>query len=263
MNVLDGVLRDLDAESRSLDGYVSELGDAAWGTATTPEGWTVAHQIGHLHHIDTLSLAAIVDPAAFVTEVQAAVDDSSGGADAGAEEMAQLGRDELMARWRTCRASLVTALKDAAEGRRIPWFGPSMSAPSMATARLMETWAHGHDVVEATGGTVVPTVRARHVCHIGVRARGFAYASRGEPPPEADVRVELTGPDGELWAWGDSSAADRVTGLGHDFALLATRRRHLDDVDVHAEGQSASQWLSVIQAFAGPPGNEPLRLVDR
>ncbi|MET0820759.1 MAG: hypothetical protein ABWY58_07325 [Aeromicrobium sp.] len=53
-----------------------------------------------------------------------------------------------------------------------------MSAASMATARIMETWAPGHDVVEATGGT-------------------------------------------------------------------------------------ASRWLTLVQAFAGPAGNEPVRLAGR
>ncbi|MER6266599.1 TIGR03084 family metal-binding protein [Streptomyces sp900105755] len=263
MNVLDGVLRDLAEESEWLDSYVSGLPSRAWLTVTTPEGWTVAHQIGHLHDTDALALAAVVDPEAFAKEARAASDDPASRVDAGADELAQLGRDELMTRWRAGRSSLASALADTAEGRRIPWFGPSMGAASMATARLMETWAHAHDVVEATGGTVVPTPRARHVCHLGVRARDFAHASRGELPPEGDVRVELTGPDGDLWTWGDPSATDRVTGQGHDFALLATRRRHLDDVDVHAEGPTATHWLTLVQAFAGPAGNDPVRLADR
>ena len=32
-----------------------------------------------------------------------------------------------------------------------PWYGPSMSARSFVTARLMETWAHGMDVADALG----------------------------------------------------------------------------------------------------------------
>jgi mycothiol maleylpyruvate isomerase-like protein len=33
----------------------------------------------------------------------------------------------------------------------MPWFGPPMSPTSMATARFMETWAHGLDVYAALG----------------------------------------------------------------------------------------------------------------
>ena len=31
------------------------------------------------------------------------------------------------------------------------WYGPSMGAKSFLTARLMEVWAHGQDVVDAIG----------------------------------------------------------------------------------------------------------------
>ena len=43
--------------------------------------------------------------------------------------------------------------------------------------------------------------------------------------------------------------------LGTD-AVLAT-------VDGEAVGENASRWLTIAQAFAGLPGNEPRRLADR
>ncbi len=67
----------------------------------------------------------------------------------------------------------------------------------MATARLMETWAHGQDVADALGVTRRPTDRLRHVAHIGVRARDFAYHVNGLTPPAEEFRVELVGPSGD------------------------------------------------------------------
>ena len=66
----------------------------------------------------------------------------------------------------------------------MPWFGPPMSPTSMATARLMETWAHGLDVHEALGVTPEPTNRIRHIAHLAVRTRDFAFATtrRRRPP---------------------------------------------------------------------------------
>ena len=61
----------------------------------------------------------------------------------------------------------------------MPWFGPPMSAASMATARLMETWAHGQDIADALGATRPSTARLRHVARIGVRARDFAFPVTG------------------------------------------------------------------------------------
>lgn len=49
------------------------------------------------------------------------------------------------------RTALQERLRHHPDGERIAWFGPPMSATSMATARMMETWAHGLDVVEALG----------------------------------------------------------------------------------------------------------------
>ena len=262
-SVKDEVLSDLAAESLQLDSWVAALPAAGWETVTTPEGWTVAHQIAHLHWTDLASLAAVTDPDEFGRQMKAAAADPTGFIDEATEELALIPPTELLAVWREGRVDLDAALRAVPDGQKVPWFGPPMSATSMATARIMETWAHGHDVAEALGLRVVPTSRARHVCHIGVRARGFAYLVRGQEAPDVDVRVELTGPDGELWAWGPGDASERITGSGHDFALLATRRRHLDDVDVHATGEHAAHWLTIVQAFAGMPGNDPLRLAER
>ncbi|WP_280244058.1 maleylpyruvate isomerase N-terminal domain-containing protein, partial [Nocardia abscessus] len=66
--------------------------------------------------------------------------------DAGASTGAKTSRTELLARWRTTRMLLAKTLRAQPESRRLPWFGQPMSLTSMATARLMETWAHGLDV---------------------------------------------------------------------------------------------------------------------
>jgi uncharacterized protein (TIGR03084 family) len=137
---------------------------------------------------------------------------------------------------------------------KIPWFGPPMAPASMATARFMETWAHGLDVCDALGVTAERTDRVKHVCHLGVRTRDFAYSVRSLVAPEADIRVELTSPSGQLWHWGAETAAQSVTGPAWDFARLVTQRVHRDDTALVAVGADADLWLDIAQAFAGPPG---------
>jgi uncharacterized protein (TIGR03084 family) len=129
-----------------------------------------------------------------------------------------------------------------------------MSPASFVTARLMETWAHGQDVVDALGQDRPATARLRSVAEIGVRARPFSYAVRGLHVPERPVRVELTGPGGERWTWGPEDAGDVVRGPALDFCLLVTQRRHRDDLDLEATGPAAEEWAGIAQAFAGPPG---------
>jgi uncharacterized protein (TIGR03084 family) len=167
----------------------------------------------------------------------------------------------VLGAWRGGRDALQEALRAADPGARVPWFGPPMRPASFVTARVMETWAHGQDVADALGQSRPATARLRSVAEIGVRARPYSYAAHARPTPDAPVRVELTGPDGEAWAWGPPEAADVVRGPALDFWLLVTQRRHRDDLALEAHGPLAQEWVGIAQAFAGPPGSgrEPQR----
>ncbi|EPH43334.1 TIGR03084 family metal-binding protein [Streptomyces aurantiacus] len=251
---LTAVLDDLRDESAELDQLVGELGDAEWARETPAPGWTLAHQIAHLAWTDQAALLAATDADAFAAHAAVALKSPDTFVDDGAREGAALPPAALLARWRAGRDELQRVLRAAPAGARFPWYGPPMSAASVATARIMETWAHGQDVADALGVHRAPTDRLRHVARIGVRARDYAYAVRGLTPPAEEFRVELRAPSGGLWTFGEESAPQRVTGPALDFCLLATRRAHRDDLALRAEGPDADQWLDIAQAFAGPPG---------
>ena len=159
-----------------------------------------------------------------------------------------------MERWSDSRSALRSALTGLPAGQKMPWFGPPMSAASMATARFMETWAHAHDVYDAAGERYQPTDRIRPVAHLGVRTRNYAYSVHQEEPPAEEFRVELTAPSGALWSWGPEDAAQRVAGPAYDFCLLVTQRVNRADTGLVAIGEDAEHWLGIAQAFAGPPG---------
>jgi uncharacterized protein (TIGR03084 family) len=129
-----------------------------------------------------------------------------------------------------------------------------MSPVSMATARIMETWAHGLDVADTLGQTRPPSARLRHIAFLGHRTLGHSFLAHGRPMPTEPVRLELSGVDGQTWEFGPADAANRVTGPALDFCLLVTQRRHRADLGLRAEGPVANEWLDVAQAFAGPPG---------
>jgi uncharacterized protein (TIGR03084 family) len=254
VRLLPGLLADLAEESASLDALVSRLPDAGWGTLTPAAGWTIAHQIGHLAWTDDQALLAVRAPDEFTGTLRKAAAQLGVAVEAGAQEGAATAPRDLLARWRQGRADLARELGELPEDERIPWYGPPMSAPSLATARLMETWAHGLDVADALGLARVTTPRIRQVAHLGVRTRDYSFAVHGIAPPREEFRVELTGPGGEVWVWGPEDAADRVTGPAVDFALLVTQRIHRGDTGLVADGDGARRWLEIAQAFAGPPG---------
>jgi uncharacterized protein (TIGR03084 family) len=248
------VLADLRAEAAELDAMVAGLPAGEWALATPSPGWTIAHQIAHLAWTEQRMVLAVTDPAAFQAEVQGLAGDPEGYVDAGAAEGAALPPQRLLAHWRGTRDGVQRALSETDPDRRIGWYGPPMKAASLGTARLMETWAHAQDVADALGIVRIPTERLRHVVHIGVRTRDYAYQVRGRTPPAEQFRVELTAPDGGLWAYGPVDASQRVSGPALDFCLLVAQRRHRDDLALTATGPDAEAWLDLAQAFAGPSG---------
>lgn len=248
---MDALCDDLAAEHGDLARIVA---GTDLSVPTPAPGWTVADQLSHLWFFDQRALLALTDPDAFAADserlLQAVVD----GPDPSVTAGRTLPGDELLAGWRADRQRLVDEARTTDPKRRVPWYGPAMSARSFVTARLMETWAHGQDVADALHVNRRPTDRLRHVAHIGVGARRFSYVANGRQPDETPILVELLGPSGDTWSWGPSEATDRVRGPALDFCLLVTQRRHRDDLDLAVEGPAADDWLNIAQAFAGPPG---------
>lgn len=251
-DVLTRVLTDLAAEGQRLEDLVTGLDDDGWRTPTPAPGWDVATQVAHLAWTDGAALRAATDKDAWDALVLAAIADPDGFVDEQALALARVA--DLVDRWRDGRAALHAALTAYPHGQRMPWFGPPMSAASMATARLMETWAHSLDVHEGLGVEVVDTDRIRHVAHLGVRTRDFAFSVHGLDAPSEEFRIDLVAPSGEVWSWGPEDAAQTLTGSAGDFCRLVTQRVHRADTDLVATGPDVDRWLDIAQAFAGRPG---------
>lgn len=256
MSVLEEVLGDLAAEGDRLESVVAGLTEAQWRTPTPAVGWDVATQVSHLAWTDEAATVAATDQNAWDALVLRALEDPTGFVDAEALAGAAVPPAALLSRWRTARPRLAETLRSYPPGQKMPWFGPPMSPTSMATARFMETWAHSLDVHEALGLPVEPTDAIRHIAHLGVRTRDFAFGVHGLTTPAEEFAVSLVAPSGEVWTWGPSECAhaQRVTGPAYDFCLLVTQRRHREDTALEATGAEAERWLSIAQAFAGPPG---------
>ncbi|MGA9746584.1 MAG: TIGR03084 family metal-binding protein [Nocardioides sp.] len=256
MSTLDTVLADLAAECAQLDGLVAALPDdeTGWRRPTPAAGWDVAHQVVHLAWTDETALRSATDKPAWDASMLAALADPDGFVDAEARAGAAAAGLEILDRWRAARTALAQALRAHPEGERLPWYGPPMSPTSMATARFMETWAHARDVADALGVTLGRDDGVRHVVHLGIRTRGFAFAGRGLEVPTEPIHVVLTLPGGGSHEDGPADADQSVRGSAYDFALLVTQRVHRADTDLVAVGRDADRWLDIAQAFAGPAG---------
>lgn len=251
-DAIDPVLLDLADEVASIDELLQSLSPDDWAKQTPAPGWIVSDQVIHLGLFDRRAQWSMTEPERFQDDMRDLM--AKGGVDVIHNAERQRSPHELLAWWREGADALATASRTLDLSARCVWYGPSMSARSMLTARLMETWAHGYDIADAVGETLMPTNRLRHVAHIGVGARRFAFAANKREMPEGDVYVELSAPSGEVWTWGEPSAENSVKGDALNFCLAVTQRRHLDDCDLAVHGSLASEWMSIAQAFAGAPG---------
>ncbi|HVE62836.1 MAG TPA: TIGR03084 family metal-binding protein [Mycobacteriales bacterium] len=245
------LLADLRAEQADLRAVVEP---AEIDQPTPAAGWSIRDAISHLVGTDVEATLAARDPDAFVAKLPSVGADIDGFVTDQLSARRDLPKFDLIAQWQQGFESMVEAVGSAEPSAKLPWYGPPMSPASFVTARIMEYWAHGQDIVDALGIARPGTDRLRHICHLGVRTRGFAYANRGLPAPTEPVAVRLTSPKGQTWSYGDPDAADQVSGPALDFCLLVTQRRHRDDTALVARGASAQEWLSIAQCFAGPPG---------
>jgi uncharacterized protein (TIGR03084 family) len=259
---MESICNDLEAETSSLVCVLDPLTDEEWDSPTPAAGWSIRDQISHLTFFDLTGRLAATDPEAFAANARELITSNVGG-DAGVVAGRALPVREVLDQFIAARASMIAVFRTLDPKARLPWYGPPMGALSFATARLMETWAHGQDIVDAVGGYREPSARLRHVAHIGVRARPFAYAINNRQLPDGDVAVRLSAPDGDVWTWNDSdSPGNLVEGPALDFCLVVTQRRHIDDTALRVSGPNARDWMPIAQAFAGAPGPGRPRLQD-
>ncbi|OJY39867.1 TIGR03084 family metal-binding protein [Pseudonocardia sp. 73-21] len=251
---MDALADDLAAETAVLRELLAPLDERDWRRATPAAGWSIGDQVAHLAHFDDVAVQSAVEPDAFRVELEQIVAAGGVSPDTIAELYRGRSGAELLAWFDDARGRLISAFRPLDPSLRVPWFGPSMSAASSLTARIMETWAHGQDVADTVGTQREPTDRLRHVAHIGVGARGYSYVVNGREVDATPVRVELDAPSGARWSWGPEDAPDRISGPALDFCLAVTQRRHRDDTALVITGPVATDWMSIAQAFAGDAG---------
>lgn len=250
------ICRDLADECQALDDMVSDLDEDAWHRVTPFYGWTVKDQISHLAFFDRMARLSACQPESFAREMAEYAKDMLNLFQNTMEPGRKKSIRDLLAWWREERRGMIQAFLGMDPKARIPWHLP-MSVKSSATARLMETWAHGQNVVDAFGAARQNTDRLRHIAHLGVVTFGWSFSCRSLPVPSAEVRVALKAPSGALWTWGPEGADDLVEGDAEDFCLVVTQRRHFADTNLVIRGETAEKWMSVAQCFAGPPAKGP------
>ncbi len=223
MTTLDQVMQDLRDETANLDAALAPLSDDDWLKPTPAEGWDIRDTIGHLASTDDIMWEGITgtqNPTRKFPEQAASIDDFTA---LHVEEARSMKPSDVYAWWRSATARLHDTIGNFDAKQKYPWGGNMLSPLSLASARIMETWAHSHDVHDALGKGYPDNDRIRHIAHLGLRALPNAFRLAGLDAP-APVRLELTAPDGSTWTMGPDDAPNVIRGAASDWTRVVTYR---------------------------------------
>lgn len=243
------LVEDLRAEQDGLALDLDGIPDDDWLRPTASRGWDVRDTISHLADTDEIAYDTCTGGPRALNDLAARLASPEDVTLTGVLRGRKLRGGAVLAWWRGAAAAERELLASLDPRTRVPW-GLGMTASSLVTARLMETWAHGLDARGALGIPSVDTDRLHHVAWLSLRALPYAFGVAGRPVPEERIRVELTLPSGDTWTFGPEDAPARIMGpAGQLCRLFVQRIRLADATDLEAEGDAAVASLEVARAF--------------
>jgi len=244
----------LTEQQQELSDLLAPLDDDAWARPSRCEGWSVADVVLHIAQTNEMAIGSaqgrFTDALATLTRgVQAA-----GNVDDGADLMVRHQRgappSELRGRWQDSADALRAALTDVDPHRRVDWVAGQLTARTLATTRLAETWIHTGDVADALDVRLVPADRLRHVARLAWRTLPYAFTRAGRVL-HGPVAFELVGPSGSAWTFlPDDGPVTTVRGDGVELCLVAARRVDPADTDLEADGPDAAEVLELVRTYA-------------
>jgi len=259
MTTLAEVVADLAEEQRILDELLAGLSEERWSTPTLAEGWDVRDTVGHLADTDDMMFASTTGSSSSnLVEIAA---EQPGSEDVSPEDRVdqftawQVARVrkipplEVYAWWRSAIARNRETIAGYDPSKKYAWGGNMLSPLSLASARLMETWAHSLDIHGGLGVDLPDTDRLRHIAHLGLRALPYAFTLVGLPAP-GPVRLALTSPAGAEWKLGPDEAPTVIRGTAGDWCRLVARRdRDGSAGRLQAVGPDAANAIEHGRAF--------------
>ena len=253
------ITQPLREEGDDLYALLKDEPAAIFDQKTAFKDWTVWDVIAHLHVSDVQALASARGADTFKAETGpmiAAMKQGRSLIDYTRERCAGLSGAALFQRWRDTFVEMCDAFDATDPDARLKWFGPDMGVRMFATARQMESWAHGSEIYDLLGKTRVETDRIQNVVVIGIKTYKFNYAIRGREAPQPQPYVKLTAPSGAVWDFGEPGD-NSIEGSAVDFAHVVTQSRNVADTELKVTGPVATEWMSIAQCFAGGAEEPP------
>ena len=219
----------LTEQQAELSDLLAPLDDDDWSRPSRCEGWSVADVVLHLAQTNEMAIGsaqrrfteALADPHRGRGGGRRT---STTGPTSWCDTSAALPQTVLRDRWQQSADALRAALTDVDPHERVDWVAGQLSARTLTTTRLAETWIHTGDVADALGVTLVPA-NASVTSHAW---RGARFRTHSCAPVACSSVRSRSSCRTDLVACGrfvpDDHPATTIRGDGVELCLVAARR---------------------------------------
>lgn len=252
-------LDDLIAEQATVDCLVQDFTEDDWNKmASYCTTWKLKDVITHIAFFDYCAAELLNGRGESVNAVADAFSDQDEHYHVlRCQDMTGV---EVLKWWREQRTIMDETFMEGGPKSRVPWAAgiPPMSNRSLVSARLMELWAHSVDIYDALGIEPVVKDRITSTLFLSWQGRPNMYHVNGKTfDPSVPMYLKLTLPSGAVWEKGDPTSPNSITGTARDWALVSIRRRNWMDTDLEVVGDSAREYATIVQTYAGPAEAAP------
>jgi uncharacterized protein (TIGR03084 family) len=247
------VFEDLAQEYGALEALLESLDESAWNRPSLCPGWSVADVVLHLAQTEEAAVASLTQqvpqgeiPQAWAQQTET-IDDAAEKAVVAERDQSPAQRFE---RWRAAHRGVLDALRAADPAEAFRWATVPLKPKTLATTRLSEHWIHANDIAVPLGIDYPDTDRLWHIARLAHRTVPYAYTRSGlEDPPV--VRMELEGPGGDTWEFGEAGADCTIAGPASELCRIAARRLAPTEAPgIVTTGARAAEVLELIRTYA-------------
>jgi uncharacterized protein (TIGR03084 family) len=251
---VDDITTALADQHAELAVLLSGLDEPDWQRPSRCEGWSIADVVLHLAQTDELAIASVNGRFAEAIEEMAGASGAASSIDEGADVMVARERGQpaavIGARWQASADRMRALLAQCDPHRRVVWVAGELSAQTLATTRLAESWIHTADVAEAFGQSAAATDRLWHIARLAWRTLPYAFALSGREL-SGPVAFALRSPGGTAWDLvPEDEPITTIRGDAVDLCLVAARRVEPSATGLTGEGPDAGAVLDLVRTYA-------------
>jgi uncharacterized protein (TIGR03084 family) len=251
---VDPVVAALAEQQIETQSLLGNLAAGDWAVPTRCDGWNIADVVLHLAQSDEMAVASLRG-----TLPSGADADTTGwGGGSSVDESVALmverergaGTADLLARWNSTANELVTLLDGMDLSTRVRWVAGDLSARTLATTRLAETWIHTGDIASAFGIEPIAPDRLKLIARLAWRTLPYAFHRAGKTM-SGPVEFRLVAPSGERWDFiPDEPAVTTIAGPAVELCEVAARRADPQSTSLSGEGTDVADVLSLVRTYA-------------